>query len=63
MGSSDLELDARGIVMVNGIWMLVAAANHCQMRLDRKLNVGKVVNCTFGNELIKEKKRIYGDLL
>ena len=59
-GSSDPELDAHGTDMLNAIRMLVAT--HCQIRIDRKLNVKKVVHSLLGKELIKEKRDIYGEL-
>ena len=60
-GSSDPELDVHSTDMLNAIQML--GATHCQVRLDRKLNVKKVVNSALGKELIKEKREIYGELI
>ena len=59
--SSDPQLDAHGTDMLNAIRMSVAT--HCQIRIDRKLNVKKVVHSLLGKELIKEKRDICGELL
>ena len=53
-GSADPELDAHGMDMLNAIRMLVVT--DCQIRIDRKLNLKKVVHSLLEKELIKEER-------